>query len=419
MPIYLRILLLIAGLYFAAFIATAALGAVPVPFLDILGIIAGYLADGLSWQWLLQPWNTHVIAIPRLLLAADIALTGGHMLIFVVLGLLAWCTVFPIVWSHIERVVRDRSLRLLAGTVLAFMLFRAFLLESIIFNNGFNYPLAAIFAVSAFAIAAMLSTRQPVLAKSSFAALFALASSLCLANGVLALPIAAGVAGLRSRSWRATLPFAVVFPIMAWLYLREAVSGASSLQIDPGIMLQALINMFGAPWVLKTGMIGQAYGLLVILIALATGLFTLRRMPRLNATDCFALALLMFGMGSAMLVAAGRPELSGNMGAIGRYVLWPILVHVGLLLILIQNSSIMKLPDRPAIRALLLAGAALMVFEQARVAPKYIAVGRDMQAAGTALQAGARDPAVLARIRSEPDGPVFDLYAARGLYGFR
>ena len=417
--VHARIMLLLAGLQTLSFMIVAIVAAVPIPILDSLDMTGRYLNEGLSWQSLVQPWNQHLIVIPRLLLAADIAVTGGHMLPFVVLALLAWCGVFAVARRHLADAVAPGNLRLLAQALLLLVLFRAFLLESIVLNNGLNYPLAAISAVAAISLAARLDTAKPAMTKATLSALAALASSLCLANGILAIPIAALVAVRRSRSLRAALPFGAALAVVLGCLGLSPPGGPLLEQPDPHIVLQSMTRMFGAPWGLKIGAFDQAVGAVVLATAAATLILILYRQPRLDSANAFAAGLIAFGLGSALLVALGRPDLVNDMGMIGRYGLWPALVKAGIVLVLVRTAPIVNRLDRPALLALILALAVLIAHEHVRQARMYLALGADMQEAAVALRAGGRDPALLARIRSDGRGPVFDLYAARGLYGFR
>ncbi|WP_341898784.1 hypothetical protein [Ferrovibrio terrae] len=419
MPNHFRILLAIAGLQFVSFAVLTALAAVPIPVFDILNITHGYLADGLSWHWLLELHNQHQILVPRLLLVADLAITGGHMEVFVALGLLAWIGVYGVVARQISRDSAASPWQTFGYALLAIALFRAFLLESIVLNNGFNYPVAAIFAVSAFALAARLDPARPFQPVAWLAAMAALCSSLCLLNGVLAVPIAAGIAVLRSRSLFAAIPFVAGGMIAVALYVKGPMIGASQMSFDVGLLLQALLNAFGAPWVLKATVAGQAVGLIVALLALACLAASLR--SRLAGVDAMAVALILFGLGSIMLAAIGRPELSEHMGAVGRYALWTALVHAGIILTVIRRPVILQWLDRRALQVVLLFVAILLMVEQARMARVYLALGQGMQAAAIRLQAGERSDAVFAAIKIDPvyGRTIYDLYAARGLYGFR
>ncbi|WP_341910412.1 hypothetical protein [Ferrovibrio terrae] len=419
LPLSHRILLVVAGLQFVSFSTLAVLAAAPVPVFDTLNITHGYVADGLSWSWLLQLHNQHQIILPRLLLVADLAVTGGHVQIFSALGLIAWIGVFLIAALQMIRSLPKSPWLPLGCALLAIALFRAFLLESIILNNGFNYPMTAIFAVSAFALAARVEPARPLQPAAWLAAMAALSSSLCLLNGALALLIAAGVAVLRSRSMFAVTPFMLGAAIAAALYLPEIVPGSPQISLDAGQLLQALLNAFGAPWVLKVGVEGQIVGLIVILVALFCLAVVLR--SQFSPVDALAAALMLFGLGSILLAAIGRPELSEHMGAVGRYALWSALVHAGIILTAMHQPLVLQWLGRPSLRVAVLAVAALLMVEQAGMARVYLNLGHEIQVAADTLQAGERSETAFVKLGVDPayGRAVYDLYAARGLYGFR
>lgn len=418
LPIHLRILLAAAVMQALSFITVALYAAVPIPILDIIDITHGYVADGFSWPWLVQVFNQHSIVVPRLLLMADIMVTGGHMTIFTTLGLTAWLGIFIIVVQNLWVATPTYSIRLLGCGLLAFVVFRCFLLESIVINNGFNYLFAAFFAVVSFSIAATVKPSWSALAVSSLAAL---ASGLCLVNGVLAIPIAAIIAGLRNRRVSVVLPFGIAMFIAASFYLLGRPESGPTLSLNPLIVLQSLTSMFAAPWVRKIGLFGQLFGMLMIFLALITLILILRRPSRMDAINAFAAAMLMFGLGSASLIAIGRPELTADIGVVGRYALWPALVHAGIILFWIRLPVLATWFEGRGFRALIITGVLLLAIEQLRYAWMYIELGQSMQQAAVQLRAGERSPALFETIKSASSSasPVFDLYAARGLYGFR
>jgi hypothetical protein len=421
LPIHLRILLALAGLQAASFIAVVLLTTVSIPILDIVGITHGFVADGFSWPWLLQPWNQHLIIVPRVLLMADITMTGGHMGIFTLLALSAWAGVVLICMRFANDAGLERRLLLLVAAVLGLAMFRGFLLESIIINNGFNYPFAALFAALAFALAAGVQPGKPVFARASFSALAALAGGFCLANGMLAVPVAAMVALLRGRAFLAVLPFFVAGGVLITIYAVAAPAGDIPVQLDTVTVLQSFTSVFGAPWVLKIGLLGQGVGLCVIFALLAAGVSLLRRLDRLDAVEVFAGAMMLFSLGSIGMIVIGRPELSAEIGAVGRYAIWVAMAHAGIALVALRRPLVVRWTERRSFRLVIMAGAALLMIEQARLVWAYSEMGQGMQQAAQALQRGERGAGLFDVIRTDPAsaGPVFDLYAAHGLYGFR
>ena len=105
LPAELQIMRPLVWLQAISFVVVAVVAAVPIPILDTLDMTGRYLADGLSWPALIAPWNRHLVVLPRLLLVADIHATGGHMVPFVLLALLAWCAVVLVVRHHLLRVM--------------------------------------------------------------------------------------------------------------------------------------------------------------------------------------------------------------------------------------------------------------------------------------------------------------------------
>jgi hypothetical protein len=267
MLIGLRILGILACLQVASFVILTGWAAVSIPIADIIDITYPYLAGGFSWAWLLAPHNEHVILLPRLLLIADLALTGGHMLVFVGVSLLSWGAVFLMILHAVRAATADRHLCVFAAAVLALLLFRAFFLQGVVLNNGFNYQLTAVFAVAAFMLAASVQPSRMSYLPATISALAALASSFCLINGLIAIPLAAALACMRSRSPFTLLPFAMAFAIGMACYLRGAASATRILVIEPLLWPQAFIGLFGAPWTYRLGIVGEVAGAAVLLLA--------------------------------------------------------------------------------------------------------------------------------------------------------
>lgn len=401
----------------------ALVAAVPIPIIDNLAITGSYLRDGFSWHWLTQPINHHAIIVPRLLLLIDLELTGGHMMLFVVLSLLAWGGIFILLHRQVIAAALDAVLGSIAVSLLAVVMFRGFLLESIVLNNGFNYPLTAFFTVLATVVAATLSQqRQRVFAVASLSAMAALAAGLCLINGVLAIPVAALVAWLRSRSVVALIPFTVAAFIALVIYVYGAATDLqpADVRIDFAVVLLSLMNLFGAPWVQKIGIAGQGVGLLVLLTAIASLWLVVRRTRPVNSIDAVAVMLIIFGIGSATMIAVGRPEISEIIGSAGRYGLWVALVHAGIIMIVMQIPVVTTWVRTRSFRVVLTVGFLLLTAEQVRYATFYVRIGADMQEAAAALREGDRSPALMNTIRSTQDFalPALNLYADRNLYGF-
>jgi hypothetical protein len=419
-PIHLRILLVLAGLQAISFIAVILLTTISIPILDIVDITHGFVADGFTWSWLLQPWNQHLIIVPRLLLMVDIVATGGHMGIFTLLALLAWLGVILICLRFASDAGLEHRILLLVAAVLGLAMFRGFLLESIVINNGFNYPFTALFAAVAFALAAGMQPGQRVFVRAGFSALAALASGLCLANGMLAVPVAAAIAVLRARAFRVVLPFLIAAGVFVAVYASADTNNGIVIQFDAVTVLQSLTAVFGAPWVLKVDLLGQGVGFCVILVLLAAGVSLLHRLDRLGAVDAFAGAMMLFSMGSIGMIVIGRPELSAEIGSIGRYAIWVAMAHAGIVLVVLRSPLVAGWTERRSFRLLILTAAALLMIEQARIAWSYAEIGQGMQQASQALQEGDRATDLFDMIRTDPAsaGPVFDLYAAQGLYGF-
>lgn len=395
--------------------------AVPIPILDSIDITYSYLTGGFTWSWLLTPHNEHIIVIPRLLVIADLALTNGQMLIFVGLSLLSWSAVFLLIARHIKHAVSNHDLRMFVIALLAILFFRAFFLQCVVLNAGFNYPLTAIFAVVAFVLAAGLQPSRAGYLSATASALAGLASGFCLINGLLAIPLAGALACIRSRSPLTLLPFVVALGVGAACYLGAEVSAPRVFEFEPLLWIQALTGMFGAPWAHITGGIGQAAGGVVLLLAGGSLLSATRDLRNLDPLTGLGVTLILFGLGSAGMIVLGRPNEVDFMAVAGRYGLWVALVHAGILLIVVRMPLAQRLHHHPVVKAIALVGAGVLLAEQAVIGDFYVTRSQGMDVAVAQIRSGDRSDAALDAVKSNmaSSRPAFDFYALKGLYGFR
>jgi O-antigen ligase len=120
------------------------------------------------------------------------------------------------------------------------------------------------------------------------------------------------------------------------------------------------------------------------------------------------------------MIVLGRPNDLTAMAVQGRYGLWVALVYAGVLLIALRLRGVQELSRRPMVSVIAVVAAIALLVEQVMVGSFYVERANNMQAAVEYLRAGDRSDAALDTVKSliPASRPAFDLYAARGLYGF-
>lgn len=408
-----------AGLQTLSFAALALLTGLPLPVYDLIDFLLAYDAKGLSVDWLLLMGNSHIIALPRLLLAADLWLTGGNILSLIITALLARLLALAMLawmlWRHIETTPAWRTLGV---AILAMTFCRAFTLESIVFPNGYNYDLMLLAAVAGMTVVAAIPANRhdglPWLA--GFAALSA---SLCLANGLLLFPILASLTYLRRRRPGVLMPFLVCGALAAAIYLSSSRTGSMVLPTDAAAVLDTLLNITGSPWIIGYAPLGYAVSGLLLLASLAAIGWCLPRLTRLDSLGYLALMLLLFGLASMLAVAIGRAPLGPQAGHPGRYGLFVSLIVAGLTLLGIRHQAFLPSWLLRAIPLSVLAGALLLTGHQWLQGWAYWRVHEEAAADAALIRAGQRDPAIFRHIHPNPDTArrSLDMLAQRRLYG--
>lgn len=431
-------LLLLAAMQAISFIYLAATASFPLPGYDLLHMLRDYMQQGFSAAGLLPLYNGHLVLLPKLLLFADVMLTGGHIGNLATLALLAWIGCFLVLAWAVWQAPLSRPWQALLLLGLAVLLFRAFQLEAIVIPNGYNYPLSCLLALTAMVLWAPAEA-GPV--RAAAAATCCLAAATCLANSLLLLPLLALAEFIRPGRYRLLN--------LAWLGLAAALLallyGTGYLLRSPAPLLFGgwnwggfaafFLHILGAPLIVMLPAIGYALAAAILLLALALlGLFA-RAATRLSPLDRLAMLLLLFGLGSIAMVTLARADSGAINGTAGRYAMLNAFVLAGILLSLPGATALLGwrqpklLPAGPLPAGLvprllpwgLLLFALSLLPEQIVVGRSYRTLGAEAAADAAALRQGARDPALYRHIggASPANAAQLNDLAAQRLYGLQ
>lgn len=413
--------LALASLQAASFFALALITALPIPVYDLVDLLLAYDAQGISLAWLLPLHNSHAIPLPRLLLAADIWAGGGHAMTFTITALLARITSFALLALAVLRhAAIAPAWRLLTIAALALLLFRGFLLETVVIPNGYNYDLMLVFALAGMVVVAKLQPDR-IDGQPWIAALAAMVASLCLASGVLLLPLFAAMAWLRRRRIAVLLPFLLAgLAVLAVYVAGYHQDNAQPWLPGPWALLDQLLHIAGSPWIGHRKIIGYLAAALLLSATLAGIGWSLLRLARLDSLQQLALMLLLYGLGSLLAVAVTRAGLGVESGVAGRYGLFTACLYAGLAILLSRLPELWQPKLQYAVMAGLIAGGLLLIREQALMAQNYRQLHMEAVADIATLRAGQRDVSLLRHLHADPKTAwlFFDLLQRRRLYGF-
>lgn len=277
--------------------------------------------------------NEHRTVTSRLMFALSYALTGtvnflwigviGNAFIVLACGLLILA-------------VRTPPSRLLLGVLLSLLLFHLGNYESFLWSGSSIDH----FQVLAFAIATCLALARSSRLYTGLAIICAVLATFTLAHGLTAWPIGAALL-IRDRRWRESTAWSVVAALAGLIFF-------AGFQVNPGhqigshglatipIVVVYALQVLGAPLSFGHLQLAAALGAILVLLTLARTLFG--RWQRERDT----LPILWFVIGSALLIAIGRAEMSGTAIA-SRYLILGSIGWALLLFDLLDRAA----PQRP------------------------------------------------------------------------
>jgi len=359
---------------------------VDVPYYDewlLVPMVNHWFNGTLTWQELLKHHNEHIILVHKIIFLANASLANLNFRIEYFINLAFIVGIALVIFLHYRRSIsdwHDPSLILLVLFPISACLFSLRQHESLI-----GFGLGAFSANFFFILSMFLLPHRGVLSVLSAAGAAGL-SSLCLSNGLVAWPVGLIVLWLSKRgaerAWSITLwvAFAVFFVAV---YLSDFHSGLSLRSLEFTQVILRMLAAMGATVATAPEVIAADHGALQSSIDMAilsgSSLMIVSGVVLVKIIMCarlrksaFALSLILFGWGSAAMLAIGRLDPVGQ-ALEPRYISSTIIAVVGLTLLIAElcDSTEASAPSSPEmvpifsgfwVRGLQSALAAIVVF---------------------------------------------------------
>ncbi len=339
-PSWLRVVSLVALLVqFPLFVYFTYQTRVLRPFADQFDLIDFYLRNengGHTLRYLFEPHTHHRLPFYRFLIELDVSLFGGTSLIFVAVAALCMAVVLFLLAREVWRAAPEALT--LPATALAVML----LLGA---SNAANVSVPAntpavhttLFAILALLLAGTGPDRGPRAATlRRVAALVCIcAAAFSNAVGLVLFPVFAFKAwrgGKADRAWlAAVLAFGAVFGA-AYLYGQTAEGvGAGYSHTSLFKSVDYFFTYLGLPWVRAFGVEGRMIGVLLFGCAI---LSIIKKGGREAArSERIAIAFVVLSLGTALLAAIARKDVSEAVDVPVRYRIYLTPLHIGLLML--------------------------------------------------------------------------------------
>jgi hypothetical protein len=351
---------LLAGLPAVAALAYVLRFTVDVPYYDewrFVPLVESWQAGTLRWADVFAQHDGHRIPVARIAVLASVHLTGWDVRAEVWAG-------FAFLAATALLLLRLHWRASGPATSPARRAFGALPLLLVVFSlrqweNLLGPWAVVLFGVGFFAVVAFVLVEREPRPQLAAAACAAALASLTFTNGLLVWPVVA--VQLALRSWRRGAGPAAARDAAPWLlgwlaiaaafcalyfagFDRAPVQGAgepwhvaqrflaavgASLSVDPGVITGGFAPPLFRRWGLAVPLVT---GALVVALAVAALAAALRR-RELPAAERVAVALALFGLGSAAMLAVGRANLSVTQALSSRYAT-PVVLSLAALLLL-------------------------------------------------------------------------------------
>jgi hypothetical protein len=368
----------------------------------------------LSFTWLWQQHNEHRLFIPKLFLVADLRLFHAKQ-VFLLACIFATQLLHLLLLSWSMRVLGGwRGTLWRSGTGLtAFCLFCPSQWENFVWGFQTCFVLPGLFATLSF-VGLLLCWIGPQTASGTrrrwklvvLSILAALGATCSLANGTLLWPLLVVAALFLRLRPLAVLSFAVTGAVSMGLYFHGYVrplqhaSPISSAEA-PAKVFEYLAIYLGSPWVREYDRAAIFFGTAGLVLALCAVLRLRSYVQGFSAFSVQLVLTLAFCLGTALITALGRINLSPMQAFSSRYQTVALLFWccLGLLLVAASGRRAVAMVVQLILLAVLVRGATLARFpiRQARWH------GFQLNAAAAALLTGVNDTTQLQLAYPHPD----------------
>ena len=347
--------------------------------------------------------NEHLILLPKLGFLLDLQLGGGNAFNICTILVIQLAHALLLCWIVTVGNAEWRRPDMVALGLALCICFSALQYENLAWGNQTQF--AGVYALATACFAVVFLSGTGVMATAA-ACLLGAAAMLTMANGVLVLPIAAGLALLAGRPWRQVLAYGLASLVLVCFFAAGHVTQGHHSSPIEALLVPWRIAIYVAVYLgkplseimrfpLGADYVGLLPSIVIggsgLLVAGALGLRAVLARRSIRPVEFVLLAGIAYIVASASVTAAGRHGFGYSQAASPRYAT-PALLFWGMLLLWLQFFAHRGGKLRAlAASAMLLGAASLLTLQQPRslfMLDQYVA---SRYPAETALIVGVRD----------------------------
>ena len=391
------------------------------PYSDMFDWMQRYYrlqADGDFGRYLWAPHNFHHLVWTFLVLDLDIRAFGASGYLFLAVGVVCLAATAAML-AYVAAKAAGPGLRLVGGGGAAALSAMGCHVLDASADINTTYVHALVFAVAAILLSEGPSGRLARIRQAA-ALTCALAAGLGSAAGLAVWP-ALLFGALRRRKPAATLAVLAVGGAFALLYgigesgpLNPAAGATGPHRAFEAVGL--ILNYLGLPWGRGIPGAGGALGLVVLLASGAALAFDVRRAA--SWPERAAAPLILFSLGTAVMVGVARTGVLGPGVAPMRYAVFLIPLHVGLWILALPHLRRAWERWPRSLASAVVAAAAFMLVNQGVMAVYAVRTADANLQVIADFRAGKRTPAMVPTIYPDPGAaqPLSDRMRREGLY---
>jgi hypothetical protein len=367
------------------------------PFADQLDLVHFYFRYqevGGLFGYLFEPHTVHRLPFYRMLIALDVDVFGGTGLPFVVVAVLCFLGLAVMLAREaaaaagpLKLALVVLSLRLLLGSTTAANL-------SVPANTPAVH--AVFFTVLTIILAERVEGSNPVAIgwRRVGALAGAVAAAFTNAVGLVIWPLLAFKAWRGGKADRPWLALVLVFGgAFGLAYLAGQHGASGGFVFETASILKAVDYFFaflGLPWARALAVEGRLIGVALF----AAALFAIWSKGRCGASraERIAVAFIVLSLGTALLAAIARKDVSAVVDVPARYRIYMVPMHIGLMMLATPWVERQWVLRRRVTQAALVACLSLLLVQQVLVGMVSSAAARHARETITAFHQGLRQP---------------------------
>lgn len=342
---------LLAAFFLGAAIYGAWLNFSPVPMADSWdGMVDFYLraADPMAW-W--EKHNEHRIVLSKILFWLDMRYFDGRGLLLVPLNILLLMLVARVLMAYADKLIAFASARerLVVGGMLVALSLAWMQHQNILFSFQSMFILVFLLPLLSFyCLARALENPTHALRWRLLAIALGGASTLCMANGIFALPLLALLSAYGERSPRWFIAIGLCAAVALALFMMDyrssigSAEGVAKLASDPLYIVKFALVYLGGPFYTISGRLDVALAAGMLAVAAPAYLFWRMAALRANPFALGLLAYIAYVFVAAAMTAFGRVLFPLAYAATSRYTTPTLIMWSALLILLLACSRLVR-----------------------------------------------------------------------------